>query len=204
VNCGTGMCSSDRNAVRRCCYRPIGIWGWPDQPGANRPVHRNDGYPDRPPHFQPGCDNHNRRLNSAFREAMQAGNYRDYIGLANGGRFPYCATIAGRRRPSLRASAKGRSNHRSNCGPTETMLAKIEARYRNLGLISGDQCIHWVCRKRPETTCTCACSCSQFSAPREWQAYASFASQSSPSVNWLGNGVGQQIRQECLARSIAK
>jgi hypothetical protein len=175
-NLWDGMCPADQNAVRVLLPETHRIWGWPDQPaGEPAPFAGESASLNEYRVFGPGWRTTTTDdLNSFARELMQAGNYLiDYIGLANGGRFPYFRYDC---RPSI-ASLPTICPKADPKPPVELraegdILAAIEASYHNLGLISEDQSIHWVGRQAsPESTCTCDVMAAAASPrPVEWRS----------------------------------
>lgn len=96
--------------------------------------------------------------------AFQNANFLiDFIGLANGKRFPVyrrdCKAVPGAR-PSICPSAEPKPPVRLR--PDGEMLVDMEKRFRDLHLVGEGETIHWVGRQSTvETTCVCHLSARQ-------------------------------------------
>jgi len=200
VNLWDGMCSSDRNAVRALPATDPSYLGMARPAGGEpAPFTGTTATLIDPRIFSPGCaEQSTDDLKLRLPGAMQAGNYLvDYIGLANGGRFPYLRNDCRRPAGSLRASAQRPIRTTGRTAADGDMLAKIEAstqpRFDQRGPV-----YHWVADKRPRRhlhgDLVAAASSPR---PRECKAYASLRQSiiALGGVNWLGNGPAAKSRR---------
>jgi hypothetical protein len=155
-----GMEPIDRNVVRDLLPETHRLWGWPVKPATepaafDGPMATLSDARVLTPAWRTSTAT---ALDVTLNAMMQTGNsIVDGFRLANGGYFPVYSfdcrpttaalpSICPKADPKLPVELRAEGD----------MLADLEARYREMQLIGGDQSIHWVGRQHsPGSICTC-------------------------------------------------
>jgi DNA-binding MarR family transcriptional regulator len=193
----TGMSTEDRAAVRESLAETHRLWGWPPDSGGEPGEYTGPRATLSDPRV---IDPHRWRttraeyLNHFHATASRMNTLVDTIRLPNGGYFDiYRDDVKGTRHsvPSICARAEPKPPVGSRL--EGDLLAEIEYRFHDLGLISPDESIHWVGRQdRRETRCGCELAPAGFDRPRpaEWRTLRDLKAAIVAMMKLVGTYVG--------------
>ncbi len=169
-----GMTPDDREVTRKRIPPAVTTWGWPWDPASAPTTYDGPRATLADPRvIDPQWRTRGREYLGRFQSALSGMNFMvDSVTLPGGRRFDIYRDDVKPSRASL-PSVCPRAEPRppEELRPPGVLLADLEVRFRDLGLVGRDESIHWVGRQRVrEGWCTCELAPAEFAGPRppEW------------------------------------